>query len=295
MGIRLAFVLACASLTATGAATSVTASPAPAQNSEYDKALRLYNRTHYGAAVQTLAPIGERTAAETELLGKSYYMLGAYRDATDAFQKAIELEPGNASYYHWLGRAYGRRAETAFPIAAPGYASKARTNFEKSVELDSTDSEALNDLFEYYLQAPGLLGGGLDKASKIADKIARRDPAEGAFAKARIAEERKDWGQAETFLRRATELAPQQPGRLVDLAKLLSKQGRFDESDATFAKAHQVAPNAPKVVFAEAAAYIKANRKTDQARELLKKYLAMNTSPDDPSKTEARRLLNKVS
>lgn len=288
MGIRVSVVLFCVSAWA-------ASSPVSAQNAEYDNALKLYNRTHYGTAVQTLVSITDRTAAETELLGKSYYMQGAYRDATDALHKAIELEPNNASYYHWLGRAYGRRAETAFPLAAPGYASKARTNFEKSIELDSTDGEALNDLFEYYLQAPGLLGGGLDKAAKIADKIAKHDAAEGAFAKARIAEERKDWGQAETLLRRASELAPQQPGRLIDLAKLLSKRGRYDESDATFAKAHHVAPNAPKVYFAEAAAYIKANRKTDQARELLKKYLAMNTSPEDPSKTEARKLLNKVS
>ena len=286
-GIRSAILFVCASAWA--------ASSPVAQNPEYDKALKVFNRTYYGSAVQTLAAIAERNAAETELLGKSYYMLGAYRDATDAFHRALEMEPNNASFYHWLGRAYGRRAETAFPVAAPGYASKARTNFEKSVELDPTDGEALNDLFEYYLQAPGLLGGGLDKAAKIAEKISRLNAAEGAFARARIAEERKDWGQAETLLRRAAELAPQQPGRLVDLAKLLSKRGRYDESDATFAKAHQVAPNAPKVLFAEASAYIKANRKMDQARELLKKYLAMNTSPEDPSKTEARKLLNKVS
>jgi len=286
-GIRSAIFLVCAS--------SWAASSPGAQNPEYDKALKVFNRTYYGSAVQTLAAIAERNAAETELLGKSYYMLGAYRDATDAFHRALEMEPNNASFYHWLGRAYGRRAETAFPVAAPGYASKARTNFEKSVELDPTDGEALNDLFEYYLQAPGLLGGGLDKAAKIAEKISRLNAAEGAFARARIAEERKDWGQAETLLRRAAELAPQQPGRLLDLAKLLSKRGRYDESDATFAKAHQVAPNAPKVLFAEASAYIKANRKMDQARELLKKYLVMNTSPEDPSKTEARKLLSKVS
>ena len=266
-----------------------------AQTAEYDKALKLYSRTYFGAAVQTLTPIAEKNAEETELLGKSYYMLGAYRDASDAFHKAIELNPKTASHYHWLGRAYGRRAETAFPVAAPNYAVKARNNLEKAVELDSSDSEALNDLFEYYLQAPGLLGGGWDKASKMADKIAKHDAAEGAYAKARIAEERKDWGQAETLLRRAAELAPQQPGRLIDLAKLLSKQGRFDESDATFAKAHQVAPSAPKVYFAQAAAYIRAKRNQDQARDLLKKYLAMNTSPEDPSKTEARKLLNKVS
>jgi len=288
MGIRLAVAVSCIAFSCAGAEL-------PAQNAEYDKALKLYNRTHYGAAVEALRPLADKDIRATELLGKSYYMLGAYRDAGDAFRKATELDPKDASAYHWLGRAYGRRAETAFPIAAPNYAAKARTNFEKSVDLDPTDGEALNDLFEYYLQAPGLLGGGLDKAAKLAEKIQQHDAAEGAFAKARIAEERKDFNQAETLLRKAAELAPQQAGRLIDLAKLLSKQGRFDESDATFVKAHQVAPDAPKILFAQASTYIKANRKPDEARELLKRYLASNISPEDPSKTEARKLLSKVS
>ena len=288
--VRISIALLCFAIP--GAA--FCAEPAPL-NSDFDKALKLYNRTHYGSAIQVLVPIADKDARTIELLGRTYYMLGAYRDATDAFHKAIELDPKNGSYYHWLGRAYGRRAETAFPVAAPAFAAKARTNFEKAVELDPSNAEALDDLFEYYLQAPGLLGGGLDKASRLSEKIAQRDAAEGAFAKARIAEERKDLGQAETFLRKAAELAPQQPGRLLDLAKLLAKQGRFEESDATFVKAHKVAPDAPKVLFAEAATYIKNNRKPDQARELLKRYLAMNTSPEDPSKMEARKLLSKIS
>ncbi len=288
MSIRLAFSIACAVCTAFATEPHVL-------GSDYDKALKLYSQTHYGAAVQTLLPANEKDAPALELLGKSYYMLGAYRDASDVLRKAVELDPKNSSYYHWLGRSYGRRAENSFPLAAPGYATKARANFEKALELDPNNSEAMNDLFEYYLQAPSLLGGGMEKASQLAEKIAQHNAAEGAFAKARIAEQQKNWAQAEAQLRKAAELSPRQPGRLVDLAKLLAKQGRYDESDAIFAKAHQIAPDAAKVYFAEAATYIKANRKQEEARELLKKYLAMSTSPDDPSKSEAKKLLNKVS
>ena len=194
-----------------------------------------------------------------------------------------------------LGARMGAARKRHFPLAAPSYATKARSNFEKALELDPNNSEAMNDLFEYYLQAPSMLGGGLDKASQLAEKIGQHNAAEGAYARARIAEQQKDWVQAESQFRKAAELSPRQPGRFIDLAKLLSKQGRYDESDAMFAKAHQIAPDAAKVYFAEAAAYIRANRKQDEARELLKKYLAMNTSPEDPSKSEAKKLLSKVS
>ena len=52
---------------------------------------------------------------------------------------------------------------------APGHASKAHRYFEKAVELDPKNLEAMNDLFEYYLEAPGFLGGGFDKAQALAD------------------------------------------------------------------------------------------------------------------------------
>jgi len=69
MGIRVSVVIFRASAWA-------ASSPVSAQNSAGDKALKLYNRTHHGTAVQTLASLTDRAAAETELLGKSYYMLG---------------------------------------------------------------------------------------------------------------------------------------------------------------------------------------------------------------------------
>ena len=200
------------------------------------------------------------------------------------------------SYLTWLGRVYGRRAETSFAFNALGWASKSRTSLEKAVQLDPANWEAVDDLFEFYLQAPGFMGGGLDRAEKLAEIVTRRDPAEGAYDRARIAEARKQYGPAEQYLKRAAELAPHQVGRLLDLAKFLAKQGRYEESDRTFVQAEKVAPDAPKVYFAEASTYIKTNRNVDTAKDLLKKYLnASNLTPDDPPKSEAEKLLRKVS
>jgi tetratricopeptide (TPR) repeat protein len=263
--------------------------------SDLDTARKRYNHTDFAGAAALLEPIAKQDFAASELLGQSFYMLGEYKKSTDAFETAVSLNPNSSSAFHWLGRAYGRRAETSFPVTAVGYAGKARSNFEKAVQLDSRNSEAVNDLFEFYLQAPGFLGGGLDRAAKLADQIARQDAAEGNFAKARIAEQRKEYPAAETYLRRAMELAPQQPGRIVDLAKFLAQRGRFEESDSTFVQARKVAPDVPKVLFAEADTYIKSKRKVEEARELLKKYLASNISPDDPPKLEARKLLKQAS
>ena len=85
-------------------------------------------------------------------------------------------------------------------------------------------------------------------------------------------------------------------GRFLALGRFFARRGRFAESDQAFAKAKQVAPDVPKVLFVEAATYIKTNRNVDTARILLQRYLrASNLTPDDPPKSEAEKLLRKVS
>ena len=167
--------------------------------------------------------------------------------------------------------------------------------FKKAVQLDPSNGEAINDLFDFYLEAPSLLGGGIDKARKLLPAIGNVDPAEVHFAQARIEEKRKNFDMAESELRRAAELAPRSVGRVIDLAKFLARRGHYDESDKLFQQAEKLAPNAPKVLYARADSLINTQRNTAQARELLKKYLdANNLTPDDPSRWEARKLLKKV-
>src|SRR5579884_2249982 len=157
-----------------------------AQDSNLKKAEDLYQHTNYQASLELLKAAKPSTAAELGLIGRDYFMLGEFKQATDWFQKAAALEPAKSEWAHWLGRAWGRRAETASPLTAPLAASKARQYFEQAVALDPHNSEALDDLFDYYLQAPGFLGGGLDKAAATAQRIAALDPAEGHFAFAQL-------------------------------------------------------------------------------------------------------------
>ena len=262
---------------------------------EIDTARALYHRTDYDAALKLLLPLQQKDAAAYHLIGMCYYMQGDPGKASDNFRKAVSLEPRESDYYLWLGRAYGRRAETSSFLTAPGYATKARDNFEMAVKLNSRNMEAVSDLFEYYLDAPGLLGGGLDKATALAVRMGQVDAAEEHWALARVAEKRKEMATAEQQLRRAIDLAPRQAGRMVDLAKFLAKAGRYQESDEAFRRAEAVAPGSPKVLFAQASTYIATGRHLDLAKNLLKRYLQAQLTPDDPPRKEAERLLRKAS
>jgi tetratricopeptide (TPR) repeat protein len=258
------------------------------------EARKLYNSTDFERSLKVLLAIPAKDGPVYELMGRNYFMQSDYKRASEVLEKAFSLEPTNAEYALWLGRASGRRAETSGPFTAPGYASKARQYFEKSVQLNPMNLDAQSDLFEYYLEAPGFLGGGLEKAQGTAARMTEISQADGQWAEAKLAEKRKESRSAEAHLRRAVELAPQQVGKLIELARFLSKQGRYQEADQSFERAEKVAPNSPRVVFARASIYVETHRNLEIASGLLKRYMSMSLSPDDPPKSEAAKLLHKA-
>src|SRR5579862_4409572 len=246
---------------------------------EYRRALDLYNRTEYEASLQLLRKAAKPDAAALLLMGQDYFMMGDADHAVEVLQQAVTAEPNDSVNYHWLGRAYARQAEAAGMFNALGFATKSRQNLEKAVELDRKNIEAANDLFEFYLEAPKFMGGGMEKAERLAAQIAELDAAEGQYAQSQIDQKKKDFAQQEIHLRRAMELAPHQAGRVLDLAKFLAKQGRFEESEKLFPAAEKAEPHAPKILYTRAEVYIEAHRNAE-AGNLLKKYLSAHLTPD---------------
>jgi Flp pilus assembly protein TadD len=273
--------------------TLIIAAFVSAATPEWTRAHSLYQQTEYRQSLAVLEH-AHRDAASLQLMGQNLFMLGEYKKATDAFEKAVALDPNNPKLVHWLGRTYGRRAETANPFTAPGFASKTRQMFEKAVELDPTDKDALGDLLDFYLEAPGFLGGGIRKAEELAQIILKQDQAEGHYAEGIVADRKKEYDTAEQQFRRAAELAPRQVGRVLVLARYLANHGRVKESDALFEQAARMAPNSPRVMFDRANAYINENRDLDQARKLLEQYLKSPLTPEDPPRERAEALLKKL-
>ena len=64
----------------------------------------------------------------------------------------------------YVGRIYGEKADRAGFFSAAGLAKKVRTEFERSVEFSPNSWQARTDLAEFYLEAPGIVGGGKEKA-----------------------------------------------------------------------------------------------------------------------------------
>lgn len=167
------------------------AAPVWAKTAEWDRAHALVQKGEYKQAVQILEKASSKDADNLVLLGEAWYGLKDYGKAIDKLEDAEKLAPKNSAVYLWLGRARGRQAEEGSKLLAFGRARGAKTAFEKAVELDPKNMDALDDLFEYYLEAPGIVGGGLDKAEDVAKKIAAIDKPKGDALLKKVADERK--------------------------------------------------------------------------------------------------------
>jgi tetratricopeptide (TPR) repeat protein len=254
------------------------------------RASGLYQHTDYESALRILTQDPAPDSPNYLLRGKTYFMMGDFRKAVDAFEK---ISPATSESALWLGRTWGRRAESSTLMAAI-YAPRARQFFEKALALDPKNREAKNDLFDYYLNAPGFMGGGSDKAEALAKSIEAERPAEYEFEEAQIAEKHNDAAAAEAHLRRAMEIAPKEPGRIVDVARFVAKQGRLEESDKLFTEARALAPEKPSVIFAQARTDMENHRNLDEARRLLQTYIQATLTPDDPPRQEAEKLLKRA-
>ncbi len=103
--------------------------------------------------------------------GVKFYEAEKFQQAREVFEYLVKEDAENSIYYHWLGKSYGRIAENAAWLTAMSMAKKTRKAFEKAVELDETNLDALKDLKQYYLDAPGFLGGSKRKANDLQIKI----------------------------------------------------------------------------------------------------------------------------
>ena len=116
-------------------------------------------------------------------------------------EQAVNMDGQNSDFHMWLARALGEKASRASFLSAYSLAKRVRSEFETAVRLNPRNAEALADLGEFDYDAPGIVGGGIDKAEAVASQLDKVDPARAHELRGRIAESQKDYGTAEREFR----------------------------------------------------------------------------------------------
>jgi len=226
------------------------------------------------ATLQQETKSSKPAADSFNLLCRAYFMLEDWDRGITACERATSLDPQNSMYFLWLGRVYGEKADHAGFLTAAGLAKKVRSSFERAVELDTRNWEARTDLAEFYLEAPGIVGGGKDKARAQAEAIQSLNPAMGHWVLARIAEKNNNPAEAEREYRAEIAASHSSARSWFDLAAFLRHDNRLDEMDEAVRKIESSPLDRPDTLMDAAGLLLRANRDLPLAVTLLRRYLA---------------------
>jgi tetratricopeptide (TPR) repeat protein len=225
------------------------------------------------------------------LLCRAYFSMSNWDRGISACEKAVALDPNNSRYHMWLGRIYGEKADGSNFFSAASLAGKVRTEFETAVRLDSNNVEARSDLGEFYLEAPGIVGGGRDKAEAQAQALSALDPARADYLKGRIAEKKKDIVTAEKEYRAAIEASHGSALTWFNLALFFRHQQRWNDMEDAIQHAVSAQVDRPEIIMESGEVLLRSGRNFPAAVQYLRRYLALNSKVEEAPAFKAHYLL----
>jgi tetratricopeptide (TPR) repeat protein len=223
----------------TAAAAFAAADPA-----RFAAAKALYDERKFPEAEAAFRKLAAADAANAEVhhyLGIATFRRGDPEAATKILERAVELAPGNAAYFHDLGDVYGQAAQKAGMLSKFGLAKKCLAAYQRAAELEPANANHHQALFEYYRQAPGIAGGSADKAEAEAATILQLDPARGHTVYATLHTANKEYDKAVPHLAELKKLDPVR-GRL-GFAALFVEKKEFDKAFAEFEEVLKTTPD----------------------------------------------------
>ena len=207
--------------------------------------LTLFTASHLAAA-ESLTPVApvDTVVQLNDLLARN--------QVEQAYETALrwhEAEPTNAQAAYWVGSTAGQMAMRSGMFKAMGFAKESRKGLEQAVELDPKNVEAQFALMQFYVMAPGMMGGDAEEAATIAQRIAALSQVDGLRAQAQLRASDKD---TEGYLRgnrEALALSPAHRDALgVVVGDLLGKSD-FDAAKALIDKARAAEPQSVSVRY----------------------------------------------
>ena len=228
-------------------------------------------------------PLAAATAADFAAQGEAALLRRDAEKAVELLEKAVAADANNAEYHYLLGTAYGEVGTTAGALKKMSMAKKTMASMERAVELNPNHVDARLALAGYYAMAPGMMGGGDDKALAQAAEVKKRDGIEGHRAYARIYTLQKKTDLARKEYVEAVRENPKSARAHYLLGNFYLTEKNWDASLHELQMALQLDP-------AYMPTYLRlgqhaANSGKDYARgeEALRKYLAHSPTLKEPS------------
>jgi tetratricopeptide (TPR) repeat protein len=213
--------------------------------------------------------------------------------AVDLLEKAVELNPRSSEYYDWLGKAYGTQAQKAGKLKQPFLAKKTKDAWEKAIALDPNNLEAREDIIQYYLQAPGFLGGSKDKARDAAFEVRKRSPYRGAFVVANVCAEIKDQPCVEREMKSLIANFPDSSSAYSSLAAYYANAKDYERAFAVVEGRLKAKPSDPAALYSLGRTASLSGQNLERGEQALRAYIAAPL-PTGPAVANAHLRLGMI-
>jgi tetratricopeptide (TPR) repeat protein len=246
------------------------------QTAPLDTAKQAFEKGEYAKAIELLKATESKDPQSGDvqlLLTKSYLALDQYDAAVSSGEKAVAINPKNSEYHQWLGEAYGAKADHVSMFSAYPLARKTQKEFETAVQLDEKNFDAAQDLVEYDCTAPGVVGGGEDKAQPIIQKLMTLDLAQGHYAAGNCRAAKKDYATADADFAKALESKPKSAELIYNIGDYFSQRRQADKLITVADVGEAAAPADSRAKFYRAQAFILKSENLPDAEKLLREYL----------------------
>lgn len=200
--------------------------------------------------------------------------------AIEAGEQAVETLTQDSQAWFWLGRAYAQQAMRASLLGKPKWAGKTRDAYLQAVTLDPANLDARFDLMQYYVMAPGFLGGDREKADAQVLAMAERDAVMGKLATAMLAQYDKQPAVAERAYRDALKLDPAHSRARIGLAMYLQPGERWDEIRTLWDESLATNPNDALAHYQLGRLAVLSGQQLDAGLVHLDRFISINETPE---------------
>ncbi len=227
-------------------------------------------------------------------LGRIYFRENDLKKAEKQFKKAVKLEPNSSLYHTWLGHTYGNRINNVNFFKKMGMAKNIRKQYEKALELDETNTDALDGIITFHIEAPGIAGGDKDKAKEYAGRLKDLDKYEGIRNFARIYEKQKEYDLAEKAYKEAIAEFPDKINARYSLGYFYQGRAMYDKAFALFEQMLADSSENWRALYQIGRTGALSGQNLDRAEEAYKLYLQHEPGENSPSLANAHWRLGIV-
>ena len=310
---------------------------APSLNAAEPSTATLIEQGHYKRAEAILAerlkanPNDGRASSEMSKVSEAFRR---WDDAIRQAEKAVALDHKSAEFQAALADAVGSKLSVASlgMFEKMSLARRFKREAELALQLDPNNADANEDLMEFNLDAPGLVGGDKKKAAELADRMVRINPVRGYLMKVEFATHEKHTAEVEPLLQQAIAADPKNyfariqaanfylskggasltqaeeqakqairidPGRAggyTALATVYVQQGRWKDLDSLLEDAQREVPDdlAPFYQAAKSILTGNQNQELPRAEKYMRAYLSQPPEGDEPSLAAAHWRLGLI-